>query len=292
MKKLTRLSLILPTLLLAHSLQGNLIFSEYFHEDEFAGNDTNLANGTNWAGGTNQMRFVDTVNLSFTNAGYSDTGNPGTGAARTNASDANGRGSWTTVSATALSGEFWFSGLHQRNVITTTDSYSIFNLGTANSIDPTNASFNTSTSFGLHNEGSTLRPFIATGNAGTWTAPTTGSAVADTTYLILARGNTTTSTLDVWFFEESDTVPLTVADLPSPTLTTSSAELSNVTTLWIGKRGGTGGTTYFDALRLSDAAGDSGFQAVTAIPEPSTYAAIFGLFAIGLIAWRRRRQKN
>ena len=28
---------------------------------------------------------------------------------------------------------------------------------------------------------------------------------------------------------------------------------------------------------------------VTVIPEPSTYAAIFGLFAIGLIAWRRRK---
>ncbi|MCC5842506.1 MAG: PEP-CTERM sorting domain-containing protein [Opitutales bacterium] len=28
---------------------------------------------------------------------------------------------------------------------------------------------------------------------------------------------------------------------------------------------------------------------ITAIPEPTTYAAIFGLFALGFIAWRRRR---
>lgn len=28
---------------------------------------------------------------------------------------------------------------------------------------------------------------------------------------------------------------------------------------------------------------------VTAIPEPSTYAALFGLLALGLVAWRRRR---
>lgn len=33
----------------------------------------------------------------------------------------------------------------------------------------------------------------------------------------------------------------------------------------------------------------SNFQVVAAIPEPSTYAAIFGLMALGLMIWRRRR---
>lgn len=275
------------------SASAALIFEEYFAPADFGANDSNLANGTNWGGGTNQMRFVDTVNLSFDNPGYSALGNASTGAARTNATDVNGRGSFTTVSATALSGEFWFSGLHQRNVVSSTNSYSIFNFGTVNSIEPTNTSFNTSTSFGLYNDGSILRPFIATGNASTWAAPTTGSATADVTYLILARGNTTTNTLDVWFFEESDTVPLTAGDLGAPTVSTSSALLGNVTTLWIGKRGGTGSTTYFDALRLSTSSGDAGLQEVTAIPEPSTYAMIAGLMGLGLVILRRRaRSRN
>jgi hypothetical protein len=33
----------------------------------------------------------------------------------------------------------------------------------------------------------------------------------------------------------------------------------------------------------------SNFQVLAAIPEPSTYAAIFGLMALGMILWRRRR---
>ena len=234
------------------------------------------------------MRFVNTVNLSFDNPNYNPSGNAGTGAARTNAADTNGRGSWTTVSATALTGEFWFSALHQRNVVSTTNSYSIFNLGTANSIDPTNASFNTSTSFGLYNDESTLRPFIATGNASTWTTTGSGSAVADTTYLVLARGNTTTSALDVWFFLQDDTIPTTVAGLGTPTVSTSSALLGDVTRLWIGKRGATGGTTYFDSLRLSTASGDAGFEAVTAIPEPGTLV-LLGI-ALGSLALFRRRK--
>ncbi|MCC5807253.1 MAG: PEP-CTERM sorting domain-containing protein [Opitutales bacterium] len=32
-----------------------------------------------------------------------------------------------------------------------------------------------------------------------------------------------------------------------------------------------------------------GFDNVGVIPEPSTYAALFGLFALGFVAWRRRR---
>lgn len=284
----TRIITLLAALTALTTASATLIFEEYFHPDDFEANDSNLANGTNWGGGTNQLRFVDTVNLSFSNANYNPQGNADTGAARTNASEANGRGSYTTVSGTALSGEFWFSALHQRNVNDTVDSYSIFNLGTVNSIEPTNTSFNTSTSFGLHNEGSTLRPFIATGNASTWSAPTTGSATADITYLFLARGNTTTNSLDVWIFEESDTIPLTAGDLGAPTVSTSSALLSDVTTLWIGKRGNTGGTTYFDALRLSTLSGDAGLEAVTVIPEPGTLM-LLGI-ALGALALFHRRK--
>lgn len=61
-----------------------------------------------------------------------------------------------------------------------------------------------------------------------------------------------------------------------------------------------GNITYFEALAGADTVvsqfhGDVGFgtltvSAVSAIPEPSTYAALFGAAALGLAAWRRRQR--
>jgi hypothetical protein len=47
---------------------------------------------------------------------------------------------------------------------------------------------------------------------------------------------------------------------------------------------GTNAASTWDEIRIGSSYGD-----VSAIPEPSTYAAIFGLGALGFAAWRRRR---
>lgn len=58
--------------------------------------------------------------------------------------------------------------------------------------------------------------------------------------------------------------------------------IGSLDTLWI-RKGGTAGEAFIDHIMLGDS-----WDAVV-IPEPSTYAALFGLLALGLIAWRRRR---
>lgn len=50
-------------------------------------------------------------------------------------------------------------------------------------------------------------------------------------------------------------------------------------------------TAQWDDIRLSIASGDAGLREVLAIPEPSTYAAIFGMLVLGLALARRRTAK-
>ena len=52
---------------------------------------------------------------------------------------------------------------------------------------------------------------------------------------------------------------------------------------------GTGASSWAGAFRIDDF---KLFGAVTAIPEPSTYAAICGAIALGGAAWRRRRRRH
>lgn len=48
--------------------------------------------------------------------------------------------------------------------------------------------------------------------------------------------------------------------------------------------------TYLLEIRLSGQGGQrASIDDLALIPEPSTYAALFGLLALGLVAWRRRR---
>ena len=59
--------------------------------------------------------------------------------------------------------------------------------------------------------------------------------------------------------------------------------INEINTLWIRGDGGAGGNFLIDHIMIGDS-----WEAVV-IPEPSTYAALFGLLALGFLAWRRRR---
>jgi hypothetical protein len=77
-----------------------------------------------------------------------------------------------------------------------------------------------------------------------------------------------------------------VDGLGSPLVSTSSALLANITRVGIGKTGN--GRGEFDALRMSNTAGDAGLEDVLAVPEPGTYAALFGALALSFVILRRR----
>jgi hypothetical protein len=74
----------------------------------------------------------------------------------------------------------------------------------------------------------------------------------------------------------------TVAD-SSGVLTTAGREL-----LFAGSTHLSNPLANYDDFRLYD--GVLSASELAAIPEPSTYAALFGLLAIGFVAWRRRRR--
>jgi len=62
---------------------------------------------------------------------------------------------------------------------------------------------------------------------------------------------------------------------------TPSTDFSIAFQNWVGGSGGGAQDIYLDNLTLT---------ATSAVPEPSTYAALAGLGALGLALWRRRRQ--
>ncbi|MCD8481262.1 MAG: PEP-CTERM sorting domain-containing protein [Verrucomicrobia bacterium] len=118
-------------------------------------------------------------------------------------------------------------------------------------------------------------------------------------YLILANitiNPAAADSISLWLFTSMDNVPGSVASLGMPVVSTSMVDWGDsVSNVWVGGyRGPEGGsgisTNDIDALRISSAGGDAGLQQVlTAIPEPSTYAAFLGLLALGCVVLRRLR---
>jgi hypothetical protein len=74
----------------------------------------------------------------------------------------------------------------------------------------------------------------------------------------------------------------TVTNLSFDLSSVSSLNAPFTVTLGMEGGGGTNRSAVLDDLTLSGTA---------VIPEPSTYAALFGLFALGCVAWRRRRAR-
>jgi hypothetical protein len=59
--------------------------------------------------------------------------------------------------------------------------------------------------------------------------------------------------------------------------------------LYLASPHGGNGVYYSAAHVQAESGGNSGWVGATAIPEPTSYAAMAGALALGLVAWRRRR---
>ncbi|MCC5840399.1 MAG: PEP-CTERM sorting domain-containing protein [Opitutales bacterium] len=107
-------------------------------------------------------------------------------------------------------------------------------------------------------------------------------------------GNNTTRLVvgEVFFGGDTANTTITVWLDPTSTLQGEAANaqfnagrnigITELNTLWI-RKGANAGTAFVDHIMIGDS-----WDAVV-IPEPATYAAFFGLAALGLIVWRRRR---
>jgi hypothetical protein len=273
----------------ACSLHGSPLFADYF---DYGNTNANLGTLSPWGPNSeDEIRYVAANNSSFSHPSYVLTsGNLNTG--RVESFLGAQRTNQAPLSATALTGEIWFSGLHAMAEGAGNGAYTMFSLGPLNARGYNNSTSDISTHFGIVSEGGSYLPVVATGSGNNWgTTRTLGtdSLTAGTTYLFVARANTATSTFDLWVFDEDDVFGTTVASLGVPHVTTSNAALTQVTRVGLGRFGAEANGSHWDALRVSNTAGDAGLQAVIAIPEPRVYAALFGLFALGVALWRRRR---
>jgi hypothetical protein len=119
------------------------------------------------------------------------------------------------------------------------------------------------------------------------------SLVVDTTLFIVGRFSQTGSTptvgdydrMQVWINPDSTTLSA-VADFTAADSVTGSGISSGINTFAVTALG-TGSTVLWDNLLVGTTQAD--VLNVYAIPEPSTYAALGGLTALGLAALRRRR---
>ena len=82
----------------------------------------------------------------------------------------------------------------------------------------------------------------------------------------------------------------TISEVGSVTVAASTSLTSAARDMIFGgfQHGNVNPLANYDDFRLYDGVLDT--DALSAIPEPSTYAALFGLLAIGFVAWRRRRR--
>ncbi|MCD8481976.1 MAG: PEP-CTERM sorting domain-containing protein [Verrucomicrobia bacterium] len=104
---------------------------------------------------------------------------------------------------------------------------------------------------------------------------------AGSTYFLVGSYDLENFTSELWLNPDSSTFGSAV---PTSTLSaTGGTDLATISQFLIRGANGSPAMTM-DELRIG-----STWASVTPIPEPSTYAALFGLLALGFVAWRRRR---
>lgn len=93
-------------------------------------------------------------------------------------------------------------------------------------------------------------------------------------------GTTANSTITMWL---DPTSLVKSENTPIHTDNGRNIGTDTLTTLWT-RKGSNDGETHIDHIMIGDS-----WEAVV-VPEPSTYAALLGLIALGVVAWRRRRR--
>lgn len=237
---------------------GELVFQEYFDYGP-----TRVESGYGgWSDTTTRFWYEGTRNLAFSHASYAPGENGGTGCTETDNFDGI-RGVQRTFSAEGLTGEFWLSALVRvrsgsairDGLILSVHDLAYNNAGAARSHlgigDPSGIS--------------TLAPMYLPLISGTpefgadtlFAEGTTDAAI----HLLVAKLNVSagTDTVSFWVLRSTDAFGQTEASLGTPDLTRDADFGTAAKNVWIGQKSA---ASNFDALRISDAAGDVGLREV------------------------------
>jgi hypothetical protein len=276
------------------SAQVTLIQENFDSYGISAGNLVDQSGGSgfsgNWAAGNGGNTSYAPTNLTASITGYTNTGltDSASGAASNNGFNAGGlptihsrRAFEKPIIFDTAGQTVWFSALFR------TESNAAFNraflsLGSnsANMFDQ-----------GVAVVGIEDGEFYTTNGDGAATKG--GSVAAGTTYLIVGRltsgGGTSPDTLDVWW---NPTDVGSIGDLGAASVSRASLSLDGtfgLNGIQVGQRGTS--PTFVDSVRIAfGGSSDENFAyAMTAIPEPSAFAVLASLGALGVVATRRRR---
>ena len=107
-----------------------------------------------------------------------------------------------------------------------------------------------------------------------------------TTYLVARIDFNTSGSLDSVYMWVNPTSATQLQNAATASVSSiNETDIGNIANFWA--YSGSGGGISFDEIRVSTLATD-----MTAIPEPSTYAALFGLAVLGVAACRRRQRQT
>ncbi|MCH8540344.1 MAG: PEP-CTERM sorting domain-containing protein [Opitutales bacterium] len=282
------------------SLEAQLVYSEYFEYDDVLSSGDSIADAPNWVQNTNNMRYQESGGdnqVSFTGSGYVPT-HAGGFLESVTGFTGGARGSSSPVGS-SLDGEIWVSTFLRPDMTRNYGATAVFGLNDGN------VGFgNDNPGFGAFYDGDgedgrpgtdTITLQIFDGMDPVQSGPV---LERETWYLLLARVRIggATDEIDLWSFSTDADVPTSVAGLGPADLSNDSLDFSSfVDHIYIGGENfdgddGSGGkTAWWDDIRVANLSGDDGLNAVL-IPEPSTYAALFGLFALGMVFWIRRKR--
>jgi hypothetical protein len=274
------------SLLAATSAQAALVINDNFN---YGASDLASSYGS-WSDGSSNIRYEATSNNITSWSGDADYvfGVAG-GNLEVNSSNT-WRGAQLSL-ASGATGELWVSALMQERTNAATDA------GVALGFDSDGGYSNSGFSgfgFGISGSGNLMTSQSAAAPAEV--APTTPLPSGYGLYIakLTVNAGGADDSISIWGFDTAASFGTTEISLGTPVYTASNIQIGDsLTGVWFGgyDNGPIGGSGNLDNLRLSNLAGDFGLQEVltgAAVPEPSTYAALLGIMALGFVAWRRR----
>ena len=237
-----------------------MLLSEVF---DYGGSDMSDSYGS-WQDASSYVKYAAGTALSFSNASYDHSDNAGGSLSVTSTGSL--RGGQLAFTAGSETGTFWLSALVKPNsAMGTMAMISLNDLGSYSYGNPGGDRF------GIGYDGGVLKPMMVDVSGPTTSFGSDIGLVNGGTYLLVAKVTVgaAADAIDFWVLKSGDSFVATESGLGTPHLSNASADFgAALKNIWVGKDGL---PAYFDILRLSQSAGDTGVSDVLGVAAPSTY---------------------